>query len=121
MGAGGVARGTACEAGVEGPRRAGAWRAAGPRVEAEELGGALFGEGFVPGREGAVDRVGLALGRGREQAAFGAEEVQVELGERALRQIREGDGELAGLWDRASQCPASLMWVAKPLAVTKMR
>ena len=40
--------------------------------------------------------VGAALGRGGEEAAFGAEEVHVEVGEGGLGQILEGDVELAG-------------------------
>ena len=66
-------------------------------------------------------RVGPALGRGREEAAFGAEEVQVEFGER-------GSGGGSGRRSRAGRSadsgvtvPASLTWVAKPLATRKMR
>ena len=66
------------------------------------------------------DRVGAALGRGGQEAAFGAEEVQVEIGERALGQVLEGDRQLPGLriWrDSAGQLDVG----RKPLAVRKMR
>ena len=48
-------------------------------------------EARVPGREGAGHRVGAAPGRGRQQPALGAEDVHVEGGQRALRQVFEGD------------------------------
>ena len=70
----------------------------------------------VPGHEFALDRVGAAaLGRG-EEPALGAEDVQVELLQRRLRQVLEGDRDPAGLrvgLDRAG----SFTWVAKPSAV----
>ena len=67
-----------------------------------------------------VDRVGAALGGGGEEAAFGAEEVHVEGGERGLGQF----GKEMVSWPVAGSgvtVPASLTWVAKPLATRKMR
>ena len=57
----------------------------------------LRGQFVVPGDEFAFHREGAALRRRREQAAFGAEEVHRELGQRRLGQVLEGDRQLTGL------------------------
>ena len=105
MGAGGVAERGRLKPGERPRGELGHGRTVGTVIESEELGRALFREGCVPRRESAVDRVGPALGRGREGTPLGAEDVQVELGQRALRQVGEAERQLAGLRDRARPSP----------------
>ena len=82
---------------VERPHLARAGRAAGARVEAEELLERLGREGSFQGTKSRLDRVEGAVGRGRHQAPVGGEEVEVELFERDLRQVVEERRQLAGL------------------------
>ena len=86
----------AVEGWVKGTLRARAGAPSGPDLRVKNWV-EVWSEGCVPGREGAFDRVGPALGRGRQQSAFGAEEVHVEFRERALGEVLEGDDQLAGL------------------------
>ena len=68
----------------------------GPEVSSKYWVEVCDGSAASQGTKVVVDRVGAALGRVREQRAFGAEEVQVEVRERGLRQVLEGDDDLAG-------------------------
>ena len=109
----------ASKVGLKG-RDARAGRPVRPRAEGEELGGGLLGEDFIPGDEGALDRIRAALGWSGEKTFFRAEEVHVE--------IREGlwgrfwkEYQLAGRSGQEWPFRASLTWVAKPLATKKIR
>ena len=68
------------------------------RAKGEELRGALFGKRGVPRRESAFNRIGTALGWRGEEALFGSEKMDREIGERALGKVGKGGGELARLW-----------------------
>ena len=70
-------------------------------VEAEDLARGLFGQGGVPGEELGVDRIDGAVDRGRHQAAFAGEEMELEVFEGGLGQVGEVDGQLAGHAGRA--------------------
>ena len=69
-----------------------------------------FGSSSSPGDEFGVDGEGAAVGRSRQQAAFGAEEVQVEFREGRLRQVLEADR-------RGGRCSGSAMDAAGELHV----
>ena len=91
--AGGVASGSGVEVRRERTWDARARRAVGTVIEGEELGRPLFGQCAVPRGEGAFDRVGATFGRRRQRSPLGPEYVEVEIGQRALRQVREGEGQ----------------------------
>ena len=59
----------------------------GPDVESKNWVEVWFGRRGVPWHERRFDGVGAALGRRRKEPALGAEEVQVELAERRLREV----------------------------------
>ena len=102
-----LAGGGGLEAGVEGTAGpSGQGAPSGPESRVKNWVEVCSGRGRVPGGEGAGDRVGAALGRGGEEAAFGAEEVQVEVGERGLGQVlgrRRRAGRSAGRGDGAGE------------------
>ena len=71
-----------------------------------ELSEDWFEQGVVPRFEFGFDFVAAAMGRRRQQAPVGAEEVEVEPLQRRLRQVFERDHHAAGLriqLDRAGQ------------------
>ena len=86
--------------------RRGRARRSGPALRVKNWVEVWLARVAVPGGEGACDRVGAALGRGGEEAAFGAEEVHVEGGEAGSGEVLEGDrraGRSAGRGDGASE------------------
>ena len=96
----------AVKPGAKGRVRTGARAPARAVVEDEELRLVLGRDRSVPGRERAFHRVCPALGRGREDAALGAEEVEDEFLEGRLRQVFERRHQLPRLGigvDRAEQ------------------
>ena len=92
-----------------------------PSRSREELGRGLFEQLVVPGHEFALTGVGAALGRRREEAALGAEEVQVESVQRGLRQVFEDERRAGRSAGPGATEPGSLTCVAKPSAARNTR
>jgi len=81
------------ERGAEAPARARA--AAGPRVDFEFA--VCVSAACTPRHKLRARRVGATRRRGREQRPFAAVEAQPQLADRQLREVRERDGQPAGL------------------------
>ena len=91
---------------VERRRRRRAGYPVGPGGDRDRAGRDLVFERLVPGSEPGDDGIGPAPLGGGEDAALGAEEVEVDFLDRRLREIGEGGHDLAGLRievDRAFQ------------------
>ena len=107
MGAGGVALAAGRKRRAKGRWAPGQGVPPGPELIVKNWVEVWFGSAAAQGTKSLLTGVGAALGRGREQAALGTEEVHVELGQRRLRQVFEADRSADRSGDRDGPSPAA--------------
>ncbi len=109
------------QAWVEGPRFSRAGAAVGARGELTIGSDCCGASSLFQGTSWALDGIDRAAGRGRDEAAVGGEEVQVELLEGHLRQVGHGDREAGRCAGSGRKEAKSLAWMPKPSKIMKAR